>query len=137
MLVCESVDANLPRCGIIIAMYARGLGVKVTTALSDTPVVLVNGARQSGKTTLVRALAAGRPGAVYRTFDDAATLAAAVADPVGFARQPAELLIVDEVQQVPKTAPSPPGARPTRSPMAAATPTAWSSLPLGGIGGTL
>lgn len=102
----DKVVANLPRYGIITAMYLRELGLKVTTALSDTPVVLVNGARQSGKTTLVRALAVDRPGTVYRTFDDAATLAAAVADPVGFARQPAELLIVDEVQQVPALFPA-------------------------------
>jgi hypothetical protein len=87
-------------------MYARGLCVKVTTALSDTPVVLVNGARQSGKTTLVQELVADRPGSVYRTLDDAATLAAAVADPVGFVRQPAELLIVDEVQHVPALFPA-------------------------------
>lgn len=34
-------------------MCAQGLSDKVTEALADTPVVLVNGARQSGKTTLV------------------------------------------------------------------------------------
>ncbi|MDD5707202.1 MAG: ATP-binding protein [Kiritimatiellae bacterium] len=87
-------------------MYTRGLRGKVTAALSDTPVVLINGARQSGKTTLVQELAADRPNTVYRTLDDAATLAAAVADPVGFVRQPAELLIVDEVQHVPALFPA-------------------------------
>ncbi len=87
-------------------MYTRGLSVKVTEALSDTPVVLVNGARQSGKTTLVQELVADRPGTVYRTLDDAATLAAAVADPVGFVRQPGELLVIDEVQHVPALFPA-------------------------------
>lgn len=87
-------------------MYARGLRVKLTTALSDTPVVLVNGARQSGKTTLVQELVADRPGTVYHTLDDAATLAAAITDPVGFVRQPGELMIVDEVQHVPDLFPA-------------------------------
>lgn len=87
-------------------MYTRGLSDKVATALADTPVVLVNGARQSGKTTLVQEMVADRPGAVYHTLDDAATLAAAVADPVGFARQPGELLVVDEVQHVPALFPA-------------------------------
>jgi uncharacterized protein len=87
-------------------MYTRGLSTKLVAALTDTPVILVNGARQSGKTTLVQKIVADRPGAVYRTLDDAATLAAAVADPVGFVRQPAELLIVDEVQHVPALFPA-------------------------------
>lgn len=87
-------------------MYARGLSDKVTEALADTPVVLVNGARQSGKTTLVQEVVAYRPGSVYRTLDDAATLAAAVADPVGFVRQPGELLVIDEVQHVPALFPA-------------------------------
>jgi hypothetical protein len=44
-------------------------------------VVLLNGARQTGKTTLARAIAKGS-GAEYFTMDAAATLAAA--DPAGF-----------------------------------------------------
>ena len=95
-------------------MYARGLIDKVTEALADTPVVLVNGARQSGKTTLVQEMVADRPGSVYRTLDDAATLAAAVPDPVGFVRQPCELLVIDEVQHVPALFPA-------RQPAASAT----------------
>jgi predicted AAA+ superfamily ATPase len=83
-------------------MYTRGLQAKVVAALADTPVVLINGPRQSGKTTLAQAVAAGRPDAVYRTLDDAATLAAAAADPAGFVRQDTAMLVVDEVQHVPE-----------------------------------
>jgi predicted AAA+ superfamily ATPase len=53
--------------------------------MSDTPVVLLNGARQTGKTTLAQELAAA-PGVRYFTLDDAATLALAANDPSGFIR---------------------------------------------------
>jgi adenylate kinase family enzyme len=46
-------------------------------------VVLVVGPRQAGKTTLSR-LVADRRGARFLSLDDAATLAAASADPAGF-----------------------------------------------------
>ena len=57
----------------------------VRQALADTPVVLLNGARQTGKTTLAQALAE-KTGAQYFTLDDAATLALAAGDPTGFVR---------------------------------------------------
>ena len=49
--------------------------------MADTPVVLLNGARQTGKTTLAQAIAT--TGAQYFTFDDAATLGLAGGDPAG------------------------------------------------------
>jgi hypothetical protein len=70
-------------------------------ALSDTPAVLVNGARQTGKTTLVREIARGRPGTRYVTLDDAATLAAAVNDPAALLAGSGDLLVIDEVQKAP------------------------------------
>ncbi|MFO1191574.1 MAG: hypothetical protein U1F00_05380 [Rhodoferax sp.] len=45
-------------------------------ALADTPVVLLNGARQTGKSTLAQTLAA-RDGRRYLTLDDRVVLAAA------------------------------------------------------------
>lgn len=45
-------------------------------ALEDTRVVLVNGARQAGKSTLTRMTAGSRPGTVIRLLDDPATLGA-------------------------------------------------------------
>ena len=54
-------------------MYPRHTRICIAEALSDTRVVLITGPRQSGKTTLLRALCDdGRP---YLTLDDATTLA--------------------------------------------------------------
>jgi predicted AAA+ superfamily ATPase len=72
----------------------------VTDALTDTRVVLVAGARQSGKSTLVRLLAGG-PGVEWRNLDSAATRQAAAADPTGFVDFE-ERMVIDEVQRVPE-----------------------------------
>jgi hypothetical protein len=61
-------------------------------------VVVVNGPRQSGKTTLLRLFQQSHGGS-FRTLDDAATLAAARADPTGFASHGATPRIVDEVHR--------------------------------------
>lgn len=80
-------------------LYPRGASERVLAALTDTPVVLVNGPRQCGKTTLVRSLfQAERP---YYTLDDETTLGSAKADPVGFIRQ-IDTAILDEVQRAPE-----------------------------------
>ncbi len=80
-------------------LYPRGAAARVAVAVSDTPVVLVNGPRQCGKTTLVRSLFSNdRP---YFTLDDETTLASAKADPVGFVRQ-IDTAILDEVQRAPE-----------------------------------
>ena len=64
-------------------LYRRLAEPALITALVDTPVVLIHGPRQCGKTTL--ALQVGkRRHYRYYTFDDAATLAAARADITGF-----------------------------------------------------
>ena len=72
-------------------------------ALSDTPVVLVNGARQSGKSTLVQGVGAV-PGALarrYLTLDDTAVLSAAKADPAGFINGLQGPVTLDEVPRAP------------------------------------
>jgi predicted AAA+ superfamily ATPase len=84
----------------------RHLEVVVRRALRDMPVVLVNGARQTGKTTLVRAIGDGRPAMRYVTLDDAATLAAAQVDPVGFVEGLGERVVFDEVQKAPELFPA-------------------------------
>lgn len=77
----------------------RKAQLAVETALADTRVVLVVGPRQSGKTTLVRQFANdARP---YFTLDDAATLANARGDPVGFIRN-ADGAVIDEIQRAPE-----------------------------------
>jgi predicted AAA+ superfamily ATPase len=80
--------------------YPRLAEARLAEALTDTPVVLVHGPRQCGKTTLAR-MVGDRTGHAYFTFDDAATLAAAEADPTGFVDDLPERAILDEVQRVP------------------------------------
>lgn len=71
----------------------------VETALTDTRVVLIVGPRQAGKTTLARQFSGiDRP---YITLDDAGTLGAARADPIGFVRG-IERAVIDEVQRAPE-----------------------------------
>lgn len=80
-------------------LYPRFDTQRVRTALADTPVVLLNGPRQSGKTTLARdLLGAAR---TFRTLDDELTLAAAATDPTGFIRS-ADRLTIHEVQRAPE-----------------------------------
>lgn len=79
-------------------IYPRFAATRVQTALTDTPVVLLNGPRQSGKTTLAKMLAGNTHS--YRTLDDETTLAAAIADPVGFIRA-LEQATIDEIQRAP------------------------------------
>src|SRR2546423_15635688 len=78
----------------------RHSSVTVEQALADTRVVLVNGARQSGKSTLVAQIGDAR-GAEWRSLDRAATRQAAAFDPTEFVGS-AELMVIDEVQRVPE-----------------------------------
>jgi predicted AAA+ superfamily ATPase len=70
-------------------------------ALADTPVVLLHGARQTGKSTLCQWIAAEKHPARYLTLDDAALLAAARGDPTGFVAGLAGPVVLDEVQRAP------------------------------------
>jgi predicted AAA+ superfamily ATPase len=81
-------------------MYQRNIEDSLRLALADTPVVLLNGARQTGKSTLALKLAKDIS-AHYLTLDDATVLAAAVADPSGFVRGMQGMVVVDEVQKAP------------------------------------
>ena len=82
-------------------MYLRNLTQNIIDALSDTPVVLLNGARQTGKTTLVQWICENQRPARYVTLDDVNILAAAQADPAGFLAGFNEPLVIDEIQRVP------------------------------------
>jgi predicted AAA+ superfamily ATPase len=72
----------------------------VTDALVDTRVVVVNGARQVGKSTLAEMVLRKHPGGVARFLDDPGTRAAAAEDPVRFLDHD-DLMLIDEVQRVP------------------------------------
>jgi predicted AAA+ superfamily ATPase len=68
--------------------------------LSDTPVVFLSGARQTGKSTLAQHLASSTHPARYLTLDEAAVLAAARHDPAGFIAGLEGPVVIDEVQRV-------------------------------------
>ncbi len=70
---------------------------RLRAALDTFRVVVLHGARQCGKTTLARAIAAER-GGTYTTLDDPAVLAAALDDPRTFLLNQPHPLVVDEVQ---------------------------------------
>ena len=105
--------------------YPRYIERRLTEALEDSPVVLIRGPRQCGKTTLAQfayARSSTRWGDeflawdslrvrwgvsrqlrdyVYISFDDVVARAAARADPMGFAADLPERVILDEIQRVP------------------------------------
>ena len=111
--------------------YARRLVDRLQAALADTPVVLIVGPRQVGKSTLGRqaAEAAARSPSGwyldhaalgvntflrgpseehlpenYLTLDDPAVLASVKADPAGFisSRDAARVTVIDEIQRAPE-----------------------------------
>lgn len=104
----------------------RSIWIKLVEALENSPVVLINGARQCGKTTLAQMTCApeylelysdsltelnkirleresqyGR-NYVYFSFDDPQTRNSAKSDPTGFIDSLPEFVILDEVQHVPE-----------------------------------
>jgi predicted AAA+ superfamily ATPase len=81
-------------------LYDRYAQSRLEEALADTPIVLVHGPRQCGKTTLARRVG-DKAGYAYVTFDDDVTLAAATSDPVGFVADLPEKAVLDEVQRAP------------------------------------
>lgn len=82
------------------AFYPRLAAPRLEEALSDSPVVLIHGPRQCGKTTLAQAVG-GRHGRAYFSFDDDVVRAAALADPAGFVDDLPARVTLDEVQRVP------------------------------------
>lgn len=82
-------------------LFPRFLRGAVEAALEDTRVVVIQGARQVGKSTLARQVLEGRAGARSVTLDDPEVLAAARADPATFVRHDGPLGI-DEIQRAPE-----------------------------------
>lgn len=83
-------------------MYYRNITPKIEAALKDTPVIFLNGARQSGKSTLVKWLCKDSYPANYLTFDDGNILSAASTDPQGFISGIEYPVVIDEIQRVPE-----------------------------------
>lgn len=81
-------------------LYPRFARSRLEEALIDTPVVLVHGPRQCGKTTLARQVG-DTAGYVYLSFDDTVVLGAAQSDPMGFVADLPSRAVLDEVQRAP------------------------------------
>lgn len=81
------------------SLYPRWIEPRIDEALLDTPVVLLAGPRQAGKTTLVRQIA--ERGLHYLTLDDELTLLSAREDPVGMIRN-LDRAVIDEIQRAPE-----------------------------------
>ena len=83
--------------GNLVPRHIRPL---LVAALQESRVVCLLGARQSGKSTLVRSVAEKEHPARYVTLDDRATLELAREDPTAFVATD-ERLAIDEVQRAP------------------------------------
>ena len=96
------------------ALRSRFIESRFAEALEDSPVVLIQGPRQCGKSTLAQMVCAPEflPGAAgegnpasrgygYLSFDDDVVRAGAEIDPMGFIAGLPESIVLDEVQRVP------------------------------------
>ena len=81
-------------------LYSRHAEGQLREALSDSPVVLLQGPRQCGKSTLAQALAQDLA-YEYISFDDNDSYTLAQHDPVAFIRALSKPVVLDEVQRVP------------------------------------
>lgn len=86
-----------PLNGYNSAMYQRNLTSNLQAALADTPVILLNGARQTGKSTLTKVFP--RFADNYYSLDNATILNLARTDPDGFIQNLPDHVVLDEVQQ--------------------------------------
>lgn len=82
-------------------MFKRHIKPHLKKALARSPVVLLNGARQVGKSTLALEFKEEH-GFYYITFDDEIMYLAAKGDPVAFLANIPKPIIIDEVQRVPE-----------------------------------
>ena len=95
-------------------LQPRFIKPRLIEALEDSPIVLLQGPRQCGKTTLAQLVCAPdflparvRPdlfenrGYGYISFDDDVVRAGVEADPMGFVANLPERVVLDEIQRVP------------------------------------
>jgi predicted AAA+ superfamily ATPase len=75
----------------------------VKEALEKRRIVVVSGARQSGKTTLSQQVTSEEGD--YRSLDDTFMLDYALSDPKGFVFNNTGLMVIDEIQKAPKLIP--------------------------------
>jgi uncharacterized protein len=80
-------------------LFGRGARELLLEALGDTRVVLLQGARQVGKSTLAREIVAGAHPAQVVDFDQRAAREAALRDPAGFIAGLERPALIDEIQR--------------------------------------
>ncbi|MEI8295818.1 MAG: ATP-binding protein [Alphaproteobacteria bacterium] len=83
-------------------MFQRFIAENLKKAAQDTPVIMMCGARQTGKSTLLMNFGQGIPKLKYKTLDDLTTRSFAQQNPQDFLEGLATPLILDEVQHVPE-----------------------------------
>lgn len=81
-------------------LYPRHIEPRLKEALKSSPVTLIHGPRQCGKTTLAQKVG-GPAGYEYISMDDAGSLDYAKNDPVGFVNSLPSKVILDEIQKSP------------------------------------
>jgi predicted AAA+ superfamily ATPase len=82
-------------------LHPRHIRPLLLEALADTRVVFVAGARQVGKTTLTREIAANEHPMTVLSLDETATRDAALRDPAGFLAALSGPVLIDEIQHAP------------------------------------
>jgi len=83
-------------------LIPRNLKIPLLDAAKDTPVVMINGARQSGKSTLMKRLFSPEDSPEFVTLDDFAVLDNARSAPKSFIQQFTGRVIIDEIQKLPE-----------------------------------
>jgi len=83
-------------------LLKRNIEKKLVAALEYMPVVLLRGARQTGKTTLAKSISLLKKEYNYLSFDHLPSLVAAKNDPVGFISRLEKPVVLDEIQRVPE-----------------------------------
>ncbi len=78
-------------------MYKRSVDTILKEALQISPIVLLSGARQVGKSTLCLSL-----NQEYRVFDDLSQRESALTDPKGYIESLPKPITLDEIQKVPE-----------------------------------
>jgi len=78
----------------------RHIEASINESLSDTPVTIINGPRQSGKTTLLKYIQPAN--STYLTLDNENTLLQAKFDPIGLLNNLDFPILIDEIQRAPE-----------------------------------
>jgi len=86
-----------------VVLHPRGLLPRLRERLARSPITVITGARQAGKTTLVRDLLprSGEASSLYFSLDDPDERLRLAADPVRRLDHSSRLVILDEVQKQP------------------------------------